>query len=87
MKIKTQHRNKIWRSLVEYQSCGLNGTSQLVEPSLTCSTSAAALVSNASHTPVMQGLGQSGSIPPYYEVTKYTFKHTISLKKDDHDYC
>ena len=83
MKIGTQHRNKIWRSLVEFRNSNTFSTAHTEE--LARSTSNASTVSVES--PAAQGFDSPG----YFEVTKYTFKHTISLdqqlKKEDHDYC
>ena len=76
MKIGTSHRNKIWRSLVEFRNSNSFVSSQ--SQSLQRSGSSASTVSMQSN---------AGYCPGYYEVTRYTFKHTISLKKDDHDYC
>lgn len=71
MKIGTQHRNKMWRSLVELR----NGASLSPRPDTLQASSASTVSSTAFN-------------PAFYEVTRYTFKHTISLKNEgDHDYC
>ena len=74
MKIGTQHRNKIWRSLVEFRS-NMNYAAGMCRSS-----------SNASTVTIPS---QNAYCPGYYEVTRYTFKHTISAtkKEQDHDYC
>ena len=84
MKIGTQHRNKIWRSLVEFRnSSTLAGSSSSQTQALQRSSSNASTVSMGS-----QNGGATAYNPGFYEVTRYTFKHTISLKNDgDHDYC
>ena len=75
MKIGTQHRNKMWRSLVEMR----NGANLSPRPeTLHASASTASTVSSSAFA----------ANPGFYEVTRYTFKHTISLKNEgDHDYC
>lgn len=78
MRIGTEHRNKMWRSLVEWRSTHSLPT----PPQLGRSHSNASTVSMASHAGAGAGTGPGG----VYEVTRYTFKHTISMKKD-HDYC
>jgi hypothetical protein len=86
MKIKAQHRNKVWKSLVEWRSGGYCGS--LSAGSQSASTGAGGGVVTASNVIQMQQQGQQTALPAYYEVTKYTFKHTISKKNDqDHDYC
>ena len=76
MKIGTAHRNKIWRSLVEFRN------SQNLAPSQS------SLQRSGSDASTVSMQSQSGGYNPgYYEVTRYTFKHTISLKQEDHDYC
>ncbi len=76
MKIGTAHRNKIWRSLVEFRNSDTFMSTQT--QNMQRSSSNASTVSMQSGT---------GYCPGYYEVTRYTFKHTISLNKGDHDYC
>ncbi|XP_050414325.1 tumor protein 63 isoform X2 [Patella vulgata] len=77
MKIGTSHRNKIWKALVEFhQSQGLlSGTSQ----SLQRDASNASTVSLGSQASISQN---STYCPGYYEVTRYTFKHTISVNDE-----
>ncbi len=75
MRIGTAHRNRIWRSLVEFRNSSAFIGSQLDLQRSGSTASTASMQSNA-----VPGAG-------YYEVTRYTFKHTISLKKEDHDYC
>lgn len=70
----------MWRSLVERRN------------SITLSPTPAPLqqsVSNASTINLTPTSGLPTSLSQgVYEVTRYTFKHTISRKKDgDHDYC
>ncbi|KAK6176065.1 hypothetical protein SNE40_014421 [Patella caerulea] len=78
MKIGTSHRNKIWKALVEFhQSQGLlTGTSQ----SLQRDASNASTVSLGSQASISQN---STYCPGYYEVTRYTFKHTISVNDEN----
>ncbi len=80
MKIGTPHRNKLWRSLVEFRN-SLSFQGGAVTQDLQRSSSNASTISMAS-----QG-SQPGYCPGFYEVTRYTFKHTISVNKNDHDYC
>ena len=75
MNIGTHHRNKIWRSLVEFLHLQSTQTQQMQRAS-----------SNAS-TVSLPSQNSQGYCPGFYEVTRYTFKHTISVKKGDHDYC
>ena len=80
MKIGTQHRNKIWKSLVDFRNSSAFQGSQ---------TQAMQRSSSNASTASMASQG-SGYCPGYYEVTRYTFKHTISMKQEegrDHDYC
>ena len=84
MKIGTDHRNQIWRSLVEFRNT--NMFSSPVQ-SLQRSQSNASTISMASQNGTAAGQLTNGAAGPgFYEVTRYTFKHTISMKKD-HDYC
>lgn len=73
MKIGTAHRNKIWKSLVEYHQ---NATFTVDSQSLQRDASNASTISLASQNSISQN---SNYCPGYYEVTRYTFKHTISL--------
>ena len=102
MRIGTIHRNKIWRSLVEYRQSNNLGSSPTqgeadcsnggptVKPSVKPSLSNASTIS--AHT-IPDNSGSSnptssqGYCPGFYEVTRYTFKHNVSIKKEDHDYC
>ena len=77
MKIGTTHRNKIWKSLVEMRGTPvLDATSQGLQRDL----SSASTVSLGSQASLSQN---SNYCPGYYEVTRYTFKHTISLAKPE----
>ena len=90
MKIGEQHRNRMWKSLVEFR----NATSlhaAAAGAALTSQSSASSATASNVVTPV----NANGFNPGYYEVTRYTFKHTISLdgskpngKPDNnHQYC
>ena len=103
MKIGTMHRNQIWRSMVELRSNSMlqvnpstpNSvistevqqtplTKLPTEPiGITSQSSTTSAASEAS----MATQQNNGFSPGYYEVTRYTFRHTISIKKEDHDYC
>ena len=102
MRIGTIHRNKIWRALVEYRQSNNLGTSQ-ADPTApddvigSGESTVKASLSNASTISAHAGPESSGSstnptssqgyCPGFYEVTRYTFKHNLSIKKEDHDYC
>lgn len=78
MKIGTSHRNKIWKSLVEYKQA--NAYTSEVSQSLARNASSTSTISLSSQPSISQN---SAYCPGYYEVTRYTFKHTISITKDD----
>ena len=79
MKIGTQHRNRLWRSVVEKRSRDLSGVGSQDDLQRSGSTASSTSVTTAQNT---------GFCPGFYEVTRYTFKHTISsVKPADHDYC
>ncbi|KAK7497948.1 hypothetical protein BaRGS_00010819 [Batillaria attramentaria] len=76
MKIGTGHRNKIWKALVEWREAVNNSiadASQLLQQSLSSASTDTVLTTQGS---VSQG---STYCPGYYEVTRYTFKQTISF--------
>ncbi|XP_064611404.1 cellular tumor antigen p53-like isoform X2 [Liolophura sinensis] len=77
MKIGTAHRNKIWKELLDFRRTAdiVNSQSQAMDRT-SSSTSTISLNSQS-----------STYCPGYFEVTRYTFKHTVSLTKEDHDYC
>ncbi|XP_048751531.2 cellular tumor antigen p53-like isoform X2 [Ostrea edulis] len=75
MKIGTAHRNKIWKGLVEYK----NTVNCLIPESLQHESSTASVVSLNSQSSISQS---SNYCPGYYEVTRYTFKHTVSLTRE-----
>ncbi|KAL5015354.1 hypothetical protein ScPMuIL_009624 [Solemya velum] len=79
MKIGTSHRNKIWKSLVEYRQ---NATFTVDTQNLQRDASNASTISLASQNSISQ---RSNYCPGYYEVTRYTFKHTISLTNEVQD--
>ncbi len=81
MKIGTQHRNQIWRNLVEFRNKStVESGAGLLPSQLQPMDSQASTISNVSQI-------SGGYNPGFYEVTRYTFKHTVSIKKEDHDYC
>jgi len=59
-------------------------TKQPTEPLSIASQSSTASDASAVSVTAQQN---NGFNPGFYEVTRYTFKHTISIKKEDHDYC
>jgi hypothetical protein len=75
MKIGTTHRNKIWKGLIEYK----NSVNCLIPESLQHESSSASVVSLNSQSSISQS---SNYCPGYYEVTRYTFKHTVSLTRE-----
>ncbi|XP_041377470.1 tumor protein 63-like isoform X2 [Gigantopelta aegis] len=88
MKIGTSHRNKIWKALTEYR----NSQTYMTETSsqgLGRIDSNASTVSMSSQNSISQNsISQNSSYcPGYYEVTRYTFKHTISLTRSQHNVC
>ena len=80
MKIGMQHRNKIWRSLVEFRNGGTLSNQSQAQVDLQGSGSQASTVSFGSAQ-------NNGYCPEFYEVTRYTFKQFISLDGGDHSYC
>ena len=78
MKIGNSHRNKIWKSLVDFRSLGFMPIT-LESQELQKSTSSTSTISLASQNSLSQN---STYNPGYYEVTRYTFKHTISLTEE-----
>lgn len=79
MKIGNAHRNKIWKSLLELRNQGFT-TVGVDSQELAKSASSTSTISITSQNSVSQN---STYNPGYYEVTRYTFKHTISLTKED----
>ncbi|KAI0238142.1 hypothetical protein LSAT2_011246 [Lamellibrachia satsuma] len=80
MKIGTHHRNKIWRSLVEFCNGKMlvNSTQSQLDLQKSGSTASTTSFTSAQN---------AGYCPEFYEVTRYTFKHIISSKGGDHSYC
>lgn len=81
MRIGTSHRNKIWKALVEYHSestITINDSQSLPRDTSTAST-----ISMTSQASISQNSQNSTYCPGYYEVTRYTFKHTISYTKTE----
>lgn len=81
MRIGTSHRNKIWKALVEYHSestISINDSQSLPHDASTAST-----ISMTSQASISQNSQNSTYCPGYYEVTRYTFKHTISYTKTE----
>lgn len=80
MKIGTGHRNKIWKALVEWREAVNNSivdASQLLHQSLSSGSTDTLLTTQGS-------VSQSSTYcPGYYEVTRYTFKQTISLSQEN----
>lgn len=66
MRIGTGHRNKIWKSLLDYRRV------------LSTGTETQALQHAASNASTLSVGSQNSYCPGYYEVTRYSFKHTIS---------
>ena len=79
MKIGNAHRNKIWKSLLELRNQGFT-TVGVDSQELTKSLSSASTVSMTSQNSISQN---STYNPGFYEVTRYTFKHTISLTTEE----
>lgn len=70
MKIGTSHRNKIWKGLTDYKN-------SLIEEVLQRDSNSATTLNSQS------SISQTSTYcPGYYEVTRYTFKHTISLTRE-----
>ncbi|GAB1606211.1 tumor protein 63-like isoform X1 [Argonauta hians] len=68
MRIGSGHRNKIWKNLLDYRKMANSGADS---QALQHSSSTASTVNMTSQN--------STYCPGYYEVTRYTFKQTISL--------
>lgn len=79
MKIGNAHRNKIWKSLVEFRSLGFTPIT-IDSQDLQKSASGTSTISLSSQNSLSQN---STYNPGFYEVTRYTFKHTISLTADE----
>ena len=74
MKIGGQHRNQMWRSLIEFRnstSCHqMSSQSQEIQRGVSNASTCSSGVTSAA---------ANGYSPGYYEITRYTFKHTISV--------
>nr|AAQ55113.1 p63/73 beta variant [Spisula solidissima] len=79
MKIGNAHRNKIWKSVLELRNEGLTAI-QADSQDLQKNASSTSTLSITSQNSVSQN---STYNPGYYEVTRYTFKHTISLTAEE----
>ncbi|KAL3861080.1 hypothetical protein ACJMK2_007165 [Sinanodonta woodiana] len=77
MKIGNSHRTKIWKSILDYRNAGTLTETQAQD--LQRTTSSTSTVSISSQNSISQN---STYCPGYYEVTRYTFKHTISFEND-----
>ncbi|XP_076087298.1 tumor protein 63-like isoform X2 [Mytilus galloprovincialis] len=80
MRIGTSHRNKIWKALVEFHSESITISDS---QSLQRDVSTASTISMTSQASISQNSQNSTYCPGYYEVTRYTFKHTVSYTKVD----
>ncbi|XP_052072160.1 cellular tumor antigen p53-like isoform X3 [Mytilus californianus] len=80
MRIGTSHRNKIWKALVEFHSESITISDS---QSLQRDVSTASTISMTSQASISQNSQNSTYCPGYYEVTRYTFKHTVSYTKLD----
>ena len=78
MKIGNSHRNKIWKSIVDFRSLGFAPIT-LDSQDMVKSASSTSTISLTSQNSLSQN---STYNPGYYEVTRYTFKHTISLTEE-----
>jgi len=108
MKIALQHRNRIWRALVEYRNSMPTAsvvdsqhhqfaTAQRVihdspggardEDGLSYSLGGertrltAAAASMAPGTAIVDGNGR------VYDVMRFTYRHKVPMKEEDHNYC
>lgn len=81
MKIGTSHRNKIWKALLEFRNAAVVAITNS-QGSLQKDTSATSTMSLSSQNSISQS---STYCPGYYEVTRYTFKHTISFTKTENE--
>ena len=76
MKIGGNHRNKMWKSLLEFRQ-----STSLPQPTMTSQSyagSSSAPAATCSVSPAAAAL-QNSFNPAYLEVTRYTFKHSVSL--------
>ncbi|GFR94519.1 hypothetical protein ElyMa_006251400 [Elysia marginata] len=81
MNIPAQHRSKIWKSLLEFhQANQLSDVTQALGRS-SGMTADTFLSSQMTASQPSQQSQQSVYNPGFYEVTRYTFKHTISMTK------
>jgi hypothetical protein len=80
MKIGSAHRNKIWKSLLDLRNQGYTAI-PVDSQELQKSASSTSTISIASQNSISQN---STYNPGYYEVTRYTFKHTISIAEEKH---
>lgn len=79
MKIGNAHRNKIWKSLLDLRNQGFTAIPTDTQD-LQKTASSTSTISIASQNSISQN---STYNPGYYEVTRYTFKHTISLTAEE----
>lgn len=79
MKIGNAHRNKIWKSLLDLRNQGYTAV-PVDSQDLQKSASSTSTISIASQNSISQN---STYNPGYYEVTRYTFKHTISITNEE----
>ncbi|KAK3803643.1 hypothetical protein RRG08_023358 [Elysia crispata] len=82
MNIPGEHRHKIWKSLLEFhQANQLSDVTQALGRSSGLTSSDSFLSSQTTQSQNSQPSQQSIYNPGFYEVTRYTFKHTISMTK------
>jgi len=81
MSIPEHHRRKIWSSLLEFHQGQLADMTQAFERSGATTDS---LISQPSSS-LSQQSQQSVYNPGFYEVTRYTFKHTVSMTNTTKD--
>ena len=80
MQIGTAHRNKIWKELVNFRNGEISAFTD--SQGIPRDISLASTISMSSQNSMSQN---SNYNPGYYEVTRYTFKHTISVAADNKD--
>lgn len=112
LKIELQHRNRIWRALVEYRNRSMSTASVVDSPqyqqhayvapsailhdspegasgddgldySVGCERArlTSAAVSAPNGTAVVDSNGR------VYDVMRFTYRHKVLLKEEDHNYC
>ena len=77
MRIGQAHRNKIWKSLLEWRASNHTLDVSQLQPSLSSA-------SDLGLNPQGSGSQQSSYCPGYFEITRYTFKQVFSLEADGH---